>query len=173
MSVEFISLYWIFFANNWGIYVNWRVSVPYRTFVTSTTVGTRGKKICHVEKFDQMTDFHVDKFLTWQIILWKKFSTLEMWRKCVMWRKNVSNLWCFVAKMWFTQFCCDICFVAIYALLRGEKFSKELRPVEYISNWNMCNTGANLPGTICNQHPNVFKFSWHNNSWLDVFKGKE
>ena len=64
MSVEFISLYWIFFANNWGIYVNWRVSVPYRIFVTSTTVGTRGKKICHVEKFDQMTDFHVDKFLT-------------------------------------------------------------------------------------------------------------
>ena len=33
-------------------------------------------------------------------------------------------LCCFVAKSWFTQFCRDICFVAIYALLRGEKFSR-------------------------------------------------
>ena len=30
----------------------------------------------------------------------------------------------------FTQFCRDICFVVIYALLRGEKFSQELRLVE-------------------------------------------
>ena len=44
-----------------------------------------------------ITDCHVDKFLTWQIITWTKFSTWEMWRKFVMWRKNVSNLWCFVA----------------------------------------------------------------------------
>ena len=27
MSVEFIYLYWIYCANNWGIYVSWRVSV--------------------------------------------------------------------------------------------------------------------------------------------------
>ena len=63
-------------------------------------------------------------------------------------------LWCFVAKSWFTQFCRDICFVAIYALLRGEKFSQKLRPVEkkwlisgmraaarvgkiYFSNWKI------------------------------------
>ena len=43
-------------------------------------------------------------------------------------------LCCFVAKCWFMQFCRDICFVAIYALLRGEKFSQELRPVEKMTN---------------------------------------
>ena len=45
----YVSRIYIFgldiFANNWGIYVNWRVSVPYRIFVTGTTVGTRGKNL--------------------------------------------------------------------------------------------------------------------------------
>ena len=27
MSVEFLYWYWIYFANNLGIYINWRVSV--------------------------------------------------------------------------------------------------------------------------------------------------
>ena len=55
----------------------------------------------------------------------------EMWRKFVMWRKNVSNLWCFVAFYAVLLQNPDLrSFVAIYALLRGEKFSQELRPVE-------------------------------------------
>ena len=64
-----------------------------------------------------------------------------MWRKCVMWKNNVYNLWRFVAfyavllqNLWFTQFCCNICFVAIYALLRGEKFSQELRSLRKMTN---------------------------------------
>ena len=44
-----------------------------------------------------MTDCQVEKFSTWQIVMWKKFSTWEMWRKSEMWRNNVYNLWCFVA----------------------------------------------------------------------------
>ena len=51
---------------------------------------------------------------------------------------NVYNLWCFNAYcavslqnrliLRFTLFCRKICFVAIYALLRGEKLSKKLCP---------------------------------------------
>ena len=40
------------------------------------------------------------------------------------------NLCCFVVKLVmsrFTHFCCKICFVAIYALLCGEKFNQKLR----------------------------------------------
>ena len=59
-------------------------------------------EICPHDRFScgqilHITDCHVDKFLTWQIVMWKKFSTWEMWRKFVMWRNNVYNLWCFVA----------------------------------------------------------------------------
>ena len=43
-------------------------------------------------------------------------------------------LCCFLAKLWFTQFCRDICFVAIYALLRVEKFSQELHPWRKMTN---------------------------------------
>ena len=43
-------------------------------------------------------------------------------------------LCCFLAKSWFTQFCRDICFVAIYALLRVEKFSQELHPWRKMTN---------------------------------------
>ena len=52
-----------------------------------------------------MTDWHVERFSTWQIVMWKKLSTWEMWRKSVMWRNNVYNLWCFVALN-----CCKISF---------------------------------------------------------------
>ena len=78
---------------------------------------------CHVENFSHhilsrgeilhMTDCHVEK-------------ALHM-RKSVMWRNDVYNLWCFVSLncckilFWrFTLFCGDF-FVAIYALLCGEK----------------------------------------------------
>ena len=33
----------------------------YLIFVTSTTSGAGGEKICHVEKFFHMTDCHVEK----------------------------------------------------------------------------------------------------------------
>ena len=55
-----------------------------------------------------------------------------------MWRNNVYNSWCFAAfynVLWlnqfflqFTLFCREIGFGMIYALLRGEKFSKKLCP---------------------------------------------
>ena len=43
-----------------------KIITPYLLFVTGTTGGTRRRRrqICHVEKFDHMTDFHVDKFST-------------------------------------------------------------------------------------------------------------
>ena len=155
---------------------------PYLIFVTGTTGGARGEKICHVEKFLHMTYCHLERFSTWQIDMWKKFSILEMWRKSVMWRNRLSygeisphekygaksvvwrkflhminvdsnlscgemihhlliyqinvvfyNAYCAVLLqnrliLRFTLFCRKICFVAIYALLRGEKLSKKLCP---------------------------------------------
>ena len=54
-------------------------------------------------------------------------------KKSVMWRNNVYNLFsifrCFVVKsviFQFTLFCSEIGFVAIYALLCGEKLSQKL-----------------------------------------------
>ena len=63
---------------------------PYLIFVTSTTSGARGEKICHVEKFLHMTYCHLERFSTWQIDMWKKFSIWEMWRKSVKWRNRLS-----------------------------------------------------------------------------------
>ena len=37
--------------------------MTYLIFVTSTTSSACGEKICHVEKFFNMTDFHVEKFI--------------------------------------------------------------------------------------------------------------
>ena len=59
-------------------------------------------EICPHDRFPcgqilHITDCHMDKFLTRQIVMWKKSSTWEMWRKFVMWRNNVYNLWRFVA----------------------------------------------------------------------------
>ena len=81
------------------------------------------KKICYVEK---------------QIVIWRNISTWEIWSKICRVEKIVYNLWCFHAYcavllqnrliLRFTLFCRKICFVAIYALLRGEKLSKKLCP---------------------------------------------
>ena len=91
------------------------------------------RKICHVEKFLHMTHCHVDKFSTSQIVTWEKFLHMQIVKIYVMWRNNVYNLSrilrCFVAKsviFRFTLFCSEIDFVAIYALLRGEKLSQKL-----------------------------------------------
>ena len=61
-----------------------------------------------------------------------------------MWRNNVYNLWCFVEFynillpnhffLQFTLFCCEISFGTIYALLRGEKFSKNCARGEKMTN---------------------------------------
>ena len=47
----------------------------YLIFVTGTTGGACGEKICHVEKLLHMTDCHVEKFSMQQIVMWKQFST--------------------------------------------------------------------------------------------------
>ena len=51
--------------------------------------------------------------------MWKKLSTWKMWRKSVMWRNYVYNLWCFVALN-----CCKISFLAIYAVLSRSFLSR-------------------------------------------------
>ena len=48
---------------------------PYLIFVTTITTGGCGEKICHVEKIFHMTDCHVEKISTWQIVMWKIIST--------------------------------------------------------------------------------------------------
>ena len=59
-------------------------------FVTGTTGGACGEKICHVEKFPHMTDCH------WRISQHNNLSRgktfQEMLRKSAMWRNNVYNL---------------------------------------------------------------------------------
>ena len=42
---------------------NSQVYSAYLIFVTSTTTGACGEKICYVEKFVHITDWHVEKFL--------------------------------------------------------------------------------------------------------------
>ena len=64
--------------------------------------------------------------------------------------ENVYNLWCFNAYcavllqnrliLQFTLFCRKICFVAIYALLRGEKLSKKLCPWRKKDKYDVCST---------------------------------
>ena len=61
---------------------------------------------------------------------------------------HVYNLWCFVAFyavlfseiffLRFTLFCREICYVAIYALLRGEKLSKKLSPWRKKDKYDVC-----------------------------------
>ena len=83
-----------------------------------------------------IADRHVDKFLTWQIIMWKKFSTWEMWRKFVMWRNNVSNLWCFVAFYAVLLQNRDLrSFVAISVLLQFTRFCVEKNSAKNYAPW--------------------------------------
>ena len=119
----------------------------YLIFVTGTTGGTRGKKSV---MWRNLTTWQIFMWtnsphsrsscgqildMTEQIVMWKKLSTWEMWRRFVMRRNDVSNLWCFVtfyavllqnlSFMQFTLFCREICYVAIYALWRGEKLGQK------------------------------------------------
>ena len=73
----------------------------------------------------EMTDCHVENFSTW-----------EMWRKFVMWRNNVYNLWRFLAFYAVLLRNRDLrSFVAISVLLRitrfcVEKIQPRIAPVE-------------------------------------------
>ena len=64
----------------------------YLIFVSGTTGGARGEKICHVEKFLHMTYCYLKRFSTWQIDTLTKFSTWEMWIQSVNWTNDVYNL---------------------------------------------------------------------------------
>ena len=106
---------------------------PYLILVTRTTGGACGEFFCPVEKFIHITDCHVEKFSTWWIVMWKKLSTWKIWRKSVMWRNYVYNLWRFIALncckiIFFGNLRCfvEIFFVKIYALLCAEKLSQKL-----------------------------------------------
>ena len=54
--------YWYPIPGGWCVVYLGRVCA-YLIFVTSTTSGACGEKICHVEKFFHVTDCHVEKFL--------------------------------------------------------------------------------------------------------------
>ena len=70
---------------------------------------------------------------------------------------NVYNLWCFNAYyavllqnlliLRFTLFCRKICFVAIYALLRGEKMSQKLCLWRKKDKYHVCLT-SKLNGNV-------------------------
>ena len=91
-------------------------SQAYFIFVTGTTGGARGEKICHVEKFLHMTYCYLKRFSTWQIDTLKNFSTWEMWIQSVNWTNDVYNLWYFVTlNCWKILFFGDLrCFVEIF-----------------------------------------------------------
>ena len=90
---------------------------------------------------------------TWQMVRWSK-SPQDMWKKSVMWRNIVYNVWCFVTFtlfccricfLWLTMFCREICLVAIHALLRGEKVSNKIVPVEKNDKYKAWHRGSNSP----------------------------
>ena len=136
---------------------------PYLIFAMGTTGGTRGEKdlscgeTCPHVRFScgqilHITDCHVDKFSTWQIVMWKK-NILHMRnvKTFVMWRNNVYNLWCFVAFnavllswSWFTQFCRDL------RAFEWRKIQPRIGPVEKITNirYAVHCTSVSVPGLL-------------------------
>ena len=76
-----------------------------------------------------MTDCHVENYLH-MVNVEKNLSNGGIFHmKNVDTNQFCHNLHCFVAKsdlLQFTLFCREICFVAIYALLCGEKFNQKL-----------------------------------------------
>ena len=107
--------------------------MAYLIIVTSTTSGACEEKICHVEKFFHMTNCYVEKFLHMKNV--KKIYHIEKDLHMINVEQNVlcgemwRNLLQIVAKsvlLQFTLFCREICFVAIYAFLCGEKVNQKL-----------------------------------------------
>ena len=133
----------------WDFWGFWHRESAYLIFVTSTTSTACGEKICHVEKFFHMTDCHVEKFLHMRNMkkiyhrekalhminleqnvlcgeMWRNLSCGEMFPHDIL--LHMNKLTCFVAKSVLSQFtllCRKICFVAIYALLCGEKLNQK------------------------------------------------
>ena len=89
-------------------------------FVTGTTGGACGEKICHVEKILHMSDCHVEKNSPHE----KCQQNCNVETFCAQHMVYSRILRCFVAKSVVFVIYAD--FVAIYALLRGEKLSQKL-----------------------------------------------
>ena len=66
---------------------------PYLTFVTSTTSGACGEKICHVEKFFHVTDCNVENFLHMRNV--KKICHIEKALHMINLEQNVlcGEMW--------------------------------------------------------------------------------
>ena len=124
------------------------------------------RKICHVEKFeisphDRCGEFPISPHLSYEEIRnysicgeFLDFSTsvmLEIWYFSTL-QICMVFLCCFYAlfshfmlllgqkKLFlrFTLFCREICFVTIYALLRGEKLSQKLYPWRKNDKYQVC-----------------------------------
>ena len=130
---------------------------PWHTSYLSRVHGSYPwRKICHVEKFQ------ISIHLSWGEI-WN-FSPLIMWRQSRflhitdMDKFEISlhmscgdnsdfstsfvafSLFCckITPFLQFTLFCREICFVAIYAFLRGEKLSQKLCPWRKNDKYQVC-----------------------------------
>ena len=101
-------------------------TLTYLIFVTVTTGDALRRKICHVEKF-----FLQNRFFMWRNME-KNLSYGDIFSHERCGDKSAFFLHksrCFVVKsllLPFTLFCCERCFVAIYALLCGEKLNQKL-----------------------------------------------
>ena len=111
----------------------------YLIFVSSTTSGASGEKICHVEKFFHLTDCHVEKFLHMRNV--KKIYHIEKALHMINLEQNVlcgemwRNLSCgemltYMKKLTFfllqNLFCRNLrCFVAKSILSRFTRFCVE------------------------------------------------
>ena len=96
----------------------------YLIFVTSTTSGACGDKICHVEKFStvmwrtfHITDCHVEKYLV-RVNVEKNLSNRGIFQHEKCGQQSVLSQ--------FMLFSCKICFVTIYAVLSQNLFCRDL-----------------------------------------------
>ena len=96
------------------------IPIPYHIFVTGTTGGAYGERICHVEKFLFLTDCLVGKFSTWHFVMCRNLSTWQMWRKSVLWRKlSTWEMWrqlsfaIIRAVLLQDLFCCNLCWFVV------------------------------------------------------------
>ena len=97
------------------------------------------------------------KFFTLQIIMWKTFSTWEMWRKSVMWRNNV-----FVA--FFAVFCDLCCFVAKSVLSRFTHFCVEKVGAIKLCLWRKRQISSMILILVVVSISNFVSWSW---SWCE------
>ena len=100
----------------------------YLIFVTGTTGGTCGEKICHVEKF-QISQHdrcgEIQNFSTSVIcVMWRYIKFLHICHVCDVWRNpkflHICHLFCVV-------FCNKIRLFTIYAVLSQNLLCRDLR----------------------------------------------